>query len=737
VENKFLINYRSVYLKNLIKNIFIFLALYLIFFTYQYELSDNNIWSLLFTNLLVMVVFIVSIINIKSGIYIFIFILPLLNSFTTILEISPISFPLFLFFALSLGFVINNSTYMLENRWEVKSVTIYESVIGKIILVFIILFTLSALISTFRYLNFFPFITNHYHDLIVNKKKMDSTGSIWTAINMSINYIFGFGIFFIIFNVFKKIREILAAILVFVFSTLVSFFVLVYQYFFNPYLGSFSFWVKSGRLNATFTDPNSLGAYTILLFPVFFVLIIFFKKWYLKLLSGLSAAALLVMSFLSGSRSALFGILIAMLVIAILGIIRWVKKNNRNKVQFSRLKKIILSVIIVFIIASMVAGAVGLFKSDTSKEGFISQFGILKRTIESVRTAIHYNEQSGFIESLKSISNYRYIFWGQAIRMAEDYPLSGVGIGSYILVLPNYLVMNKTNFSGVDYTGNYYLQILSELGIPGLILILSIFYFILKKVTDYFRYQKRHFSIKTDITEDREDWLLKGLFISFVTMLLAQFFGPHTNFLEIQLGFWIIIGLMLSYLKIKDENPRRKIPPVLKTSNRLKYSLSEKISVAVILFIFTSVFLFASVTTLSINVSHNLYDIKNKYHGWQNKYGFYNTEKYQNIQIRWTGIDASENVDKRGSVMIIPMRDSIPEKFYTPLTVKIFVDNLLVKSVKLQNNLWYDVKIDIPGYARDKFTITFVMSRSWVPFELGINTDTRELGIMVGDYSFQ
>ena len=86
--------------------------------------------------------------------------------------------------------------------------------------------------------------------------------------------------------------------------------------------------------------------------------------------------------------------------------------------------------------------------------------------------------------------------------------------------------------------------------------------------------------------------------------------------------------------------------------------------------------------------------------------------------------------------MIIPMKDTIPIEPQKPLSVKIFVDNILVKKVRIEHNEWTDVQIDIPDFTKDKITLTLTFSRSWTPKEIGLNPDTRELGIRVGEYRF-
>jgi len=748
MTNKSLIVIKNIYKSNYIKTIFLFLTLFTIFFLYQKRTIYDSLAVLIFVNTLVLIIFIVSVYKVKYGLYLFIFFIPLLNSLTTILAIRPISILLFLFFSFCLGFIVNYAGKTYKKTWnEIKEGMVFDLEITKPILVFIIIFTISYLITIFRYSNFYPFITNNYYDLRVNINGVGSTDSIYWTMRFFFNYIIGFGLLLIIFNIIDKAKDIIIALVILVSSTLVSSGVVFYQYFFNPYFGSSRHWVNSGRFNATFTDPNSLGAYTILIFPIFIVLIIYLKRWYAKLLICVSFIPFLAMTFFSGSRSAVIGVCLTLLIFLVLGMIKVVKKVK----HFPKRKKLVVLIITLTLCVVVVSSCFSFIKLDSKLKSVILGTGLVERSIATFETALHYYKGYGLIESLKSISNYRYIFWGQAVEMAKDYPLAGVGLGSYILELPNYLVKNGTGFSQVDYTGNYYLQILSELGLPGLILVLFIFYLIIKKVLIYLKRQR--YARKSSVGV----WLLIGLFISFTTFLLAQNFGPHTNFTEIQFTFWLIIGLMLTYIKIKDLGVCRrnyilednKINNIIKTrsinkldnkvkdgklktlyiSNKVRFGLKERISLIIIVVIFTTSFFISSVTTLSINVQQSLY-------GSENKYGFYHEEVLEGKKIRWTSIDASEVIDKDGSIMIIPIQDGSPIVHKIPTFVRIYIDNILIKVVMLERGLWHDVKLNIPNVVRDKFTLTISVSRSWVPKELSINNDTRELGIIIGDIKF-
>ncbi|GAG93184.1 unnamed protein product [marine sediment metagenome] len=200
-------------------------------------------------------------------------------------------------------------------------------------------------------------------------------------------------------------------------------------------------------------------------------------------------------------------------------------------------------------------------------------------------------------------------------------------------------------------------------------------------------------------------------------MLAAQFFGPHTNFTEIQFTFWLIIGLMLTYIKVKEnsesisierdyskilnneiqednilknksgsgkENQGQLINKVktaskkikaLNIGSKVKFDLVQKISLVVIILIFTVSFFVSSFSNLSINVKQNLY-------GWENKYGFYEEEISEDKKFRWTNVDASEGIEKKGSTMIIPLRAGNPNIYKRAVFARIYIDNFLVKVIR-------------------------------------------------------
>ncbi len=718
-----------------LKNLFIFLVLFTVFYKHLDRFTHDDIAVNLVLNTLCLIIFIVSLYKIKIGLYLFIFFIPLLNSFTTILNVRPVEIILYLFFAFTLGFFVNNSYKIQSSRYILlKSDIDFDEELKVPILFFIIIVVISSLITIYRYANFVPFITSKYHDLTVNVNGVRSTGSISWTIKFFLNYIIGFWLIFIIFNIVKKTKEIIISIIVLISSTVVSTVVVFYQYFFHPTFGSFTYWVETGRFNSTFTDPNSLGAFTALLFPIFLVMIIYLKRWQLKLLFSILFLPYLFMLLLAGSRSSVIGIIFVILSFLVIGIIKIVKVIKNKIISISKIKKIIILICILSMVLIIILLAVfSVLFINNIEDPNITKFSMINRTMESIIAFNIYASRHGLVEGIKSISNYRYIFWERAIQMFKDYPVTGIGTGAYIIELPNY---HGLDFTLVDYAGNYYLQVLSELGLIGIIPILFIFYILIKKVIIYLRRSK-------NIKKDKNiNWILIGLFMSFSSMLIALIFGPHTNFMEIQFTFWLIIGLMISFIKVNyiSGNKRNKAYKGLskidnekfqnRIINRFGPDLFGKISFIILIIIFTTSFFISSVTTLSTNVKQNTFR-KNA-----NNYGFYNEEVFEGKSVRWISIDASKVFEKEGDALNIPVRDGIPVDRRIPLFMRIYIDNLLVKIIKIDGNMWHDIKVDIPKFTREKFTLTISSSSSWTPKEMGINNDTKEIGVMIGEIVF-
>jgi hypothetical protein len=244
----------------------------------------------------------------------------------------------------------------------------------------------------------------------------------------------------------------------------------------------------------------------------------------------------------------------------------------------------------------------------------------------------------------------------------------------------------------------------------------------------------------------REDWLLAGLLISFLSMTVAYLFGPHTNFIEVQFLFWLVIGLIFAYININSENIDVNSESGTPEENdraesgrnryfnpgnfkQIRFDLVSKIALTFIVLIFSITLLISSVTDLSINTKQVLYK-------WENYYGFYDEEFIDGRIIRWTSIDAIQVLEKNGNRLIVPLRDGDPAGHLLPLFIRFYVNNKPVKIVKITDKDWHNIEIDLSDYTHGRFVFTMACSRSWVPKERGLTNDSREIGVMTGEFVF-
>jgi len=129
--------------------------------------------------------------NIRWGIIGFVFLFPLINNLPYFFNIfeniphSPMALVLFLFFFL--GWLIHNILF--------ESEPFLRHPIFKPLTLFSLLILVSAIITFFRYANFFPFLSDHIYELSTNVNGVTSSGAIMSSVFNSLNYLSGFAFF--------------------------------------------------------------------------------------------------------------------------------------------------------------------------------------------------------------------------------------------------------------------------------------------------------------------------------------------------------------------------------------------------------------------------------------------------------------------------------------------------------------------------------------------------------------
>jgi putative inorganic carbon (hco3(-)) transporter len=242
--------------------------------------------------------------------------------------------------------------------------------------------------------------------------------------------------------------------------------VLVASAFANALVGIYTFFGGSGALHllindrffrafGTFGQPNPFGGFMGLVAPFALAMTLFYTRQLFKyrqwryasglLLYAIAFATLCLALFMSWSRGAWLGFIFALVIMAF---------SLPRKIQYS----IAITTSLLLVIASL---------------------WLLNLIPASIATRIQSSTQEFFaFEDMRGIditsANYavaeRLAHWQAALNMAQAHPL-GVGIGNYEVAYPQYRLLNWKFALG--HAHNFYLNILAEMGIIGLIAYLT------------------------------------------------------------------------------------------------------------------------------------------------------------------------------------------------------------------------------------------------------------------------
>lgn len=249
------------------------------------------------------------------------------------------------------------------------------------------------------------------------------------------------------------------------------------------------------RFNATFSHPNTLGFVTALLLPLW-------PGWAMtpprRLIPWLMGPILLFLMILSNSRSAILITGISFLLLSLLA-------TKKARIY-------ILSALILVILA----GSFLLMKNKNLKsQARIGRF--IHQVVQVSRGDM----------PPKSLLGDRAHLWESGWVVFRHHPILGVGLGNYLIKLPNY--KNELSHLVNDNCGNMYLHTAAEQGSVGLILFLLILIS----------------QIKAYLSRIHEASLLeKGAFAAVLALTISFFFGANLLSFEINLVFWFLLYLI-------------------------------------------------------------------------------------------------------------------------------------------------------------------------------------------------
>lgn len=260
------------------------------------------------------------------------------------------------------------------------------------------------------------------------------------------------------------------------------------------------------RMQASFGNPNSLGGWLTVMFPLALCLCairddIWSKIFVKNMMRALTCllAFCLVMTY---SRGAWMGAVLAIFFIGIF------KKN----------KSLIIIVPILILLP------------------FIIPPYIKRHILSLLQLTVSFSIK-GRIESITSfVEPIRVNLWREAMAIIKDFPFFGCGLNTYSVVAPAY----KISVEGGIYPHNSYLQMAAEMGLVGLTafvcMVLTLFLFSLDNLT----------KMKNGFYDNVLIGLLAGLF----AFLIHSFFDVNFYMLQLSTMMWFIMGLIVAVQRV-------------------------------------------------------------------------------------------------------------------------------------------------------------------------------------------
>lgn len=158
--------------------------------------------------------------------------------------------------------------------------------------------------------------------------------------------------------------------------------------------------------------------------------------------------------------------------------------------------------------------------------------------------------------SLDSLQG-RLELWSRTIYMIQDFPFTGVGMGTFQFVLPVlYPLFSISPDTIIPHAHNEYFQVAVELGIPGLISFIAVYMGCFSMAIDTLK-KLTELKIKKPLRQT--EWIffrfiIVGLSAGLLAHMLFGFSDAVILTSKPSFIFWVVVGLITSlFLRVNDE----------------------------------------------------------------------------------------------------------------------------------------------------------------------------------------
>jgi hypothetical protein len=574
---------------------------------------------------------------------------------------------------------------------------------------FAALVVVSALITILRYTDFFPFLSPGLYEWKVSAFGVGSGAAVMSVVFTSLTYLTGIALFRVLRRAGLPSRFPTQALTALGSGTLLSLAFAAFQHFGRPAFGNNPTSLGLGLINGTYKDAMSMGAFVSMAVPLFGGVFLASRDVRLKALAALIVVPGALVVVWSGSKISLAGLLTGAVVLAGLALAAGRRPDARPGP--SRAKPYALLLPALLLIGGAIAGLVpGIRPSGDGRkpativERFKESGPMLRWRIEAM--------------------------WKPALTMLAAYPLTGVGVGAYIIEVPHYFRRYKGVAGYVPESAeNYGLQLGSELGLPGLALVLWI-------GGALFRRARRAWRAPAESPGGPARLLAAGAIAGLAAFLVGAQMHSYIGAYEVKYLLWFLIAI----LPLRPSDPAGTdagacAPGAGPTRGRQEKRLSS-VSLGLLL-VFGVLLLWSS--THSLSLWRRTADFK-----LVQEFGLGPAEKTPDgREFRWTEKHAGVPIEIGKPVLIVPVQAAHPDIVERPVRIRFdLVESLSRRPRKLGEAVladhdWRAVELPVAAAVGHPAVLLITVDRTWNPRRaLGI-PDPRDLGVAIGAVAFR
>jgi O-antigen ligase len=627
--------------------------------------------------------FLLTAVRLEWGVLFFVFFFPLINNLPYLFGIfedtphAPTALVLFLAFFLG---------WLARGGFADSRMALNYPLFRPLIL-FLGVVSVSGIITFFRYSNFFPFRSDEIYELIVNINGVRAGGALMSDVFAFLNYSTGPFFLVMVLPLLRAPKFMKKVLFILSLATLLALAFSLLQKYYSLSLGNTPLSIRFNQINATFKDANSFGAFLSCFIPLALGMVLSFRKSFRWASLFLVAFSIFIFPAI-GARSSLAALTVSLITFGILVLMAFrisFKKKLFLVASIPLATAVFLALLFIFQGQSTLAKRVG------------AGLGLLSKNI-----------------SLDEFFNRRLYFWRAAGAMFEAYPLTGVGLGAYIIELPNYLQHLGFPSRQTDSALNYFFQVAAELGLLGLLAIAWVAIEIFKQLLRAWK-----------ACPPGQKFFLAGVLAGLAAFGVNFCFQTYIGSFEVKTTFWLLLALAFSI------EGAREYPARTRAQRRNLAILG-----LLLILTFGAVHLSNSAGPLSL-------ETRTKDLHLSQDFGLDRVEKTANgLEFRWSQKSAGLAVRIEKSTLGIPLLASHPDIQKNPVKVRLYLvknffrEKKLLDVITIREESWKTYRYSLAEDKGQEVILMFKVSRTWNPLKTLGSPDPRNLGVAIGKIEF-